>query len=73
LLGEVTELGGVLSPLNRRRTALRVAHRKALGRIPQRAEAVALAADRILWGGLHRNLMSEADKIQATADRDLQA
>jgi len=70
---ESAELGGSLAAIHRRRTALRVASRKALGCIPERAEAVALAADRILWGGLHRAVMAQADRIQATAAQDLEA
>jgi len=70
---EAAELGGSLAAINRRRGALRVARRKALGCIPERAEAIALAADRILWGGLHRAVMAQADKIQSGAAQDLEA
>ena len=66
-------LGGALAAISRRRTSLRVANRKALGSVPERAEAVALAADRMLHAGLHRALMAEADRIQALAAQDLEA
>jgi hypothetical protein len=75
--GEIGWLGALQSALTHRRSQLRAEARQSQGQPLERAEAIAVAVDRLVSGPLHARVMREADQIlhQSAKDleRDLQA
>jgi hypothetical protein len=69
--GQIAELGALLHVVNERRGQLRRAARLALGKMPERCEAIAGAVDSMVHGGLHHLLMKEAERILKRAAADL--
>lgn len=70
---QIAELGALLNCLQGRRGQLRAEARRAHGRVQERAEAIAAAVDLLVSGGLWKQLQAHADRILATAEKDLAA
>ncbi len=72
LNGEIAQLGALVSVLMGRRRTLRIRHRVALGCVPERSEAIALAVDSLIDGHLYRRIQAEADRLLKQAATDLE-
>lgn len=70
--GEMGWLGALQTALTQRRTQRRVEARQAQGKALERAEAIAVAVDRLVNGPLHARLMREADQILQQSAKDLE-
>lgn len=71
--GEIAELGALMHCLTSRRGQLRREARQANGQVQERAEAIAAAVDLLVSGGMWRKIQDHADRILATAEKDLAA
>lgn len=69
--GQISELGNLMAAIHERRAQLRAEYRRALGSVPERAEAIALAVDRVLSKRTWQLVQDEATAIQHRAEADL--
>lgn len=68
---QIKATGNLLGVVLARRGQLRTERRRALGQMPRRNDAIAMAVDTWLSGRAWRQVQKEADRILATAAMDL--
>jgi len=71
--GEIAELGALMHCFTNRRGQLRREARQANGQVQERAEAIAASVDLLVSGGMWKKIQDHADRILATAEKDLAA
>jgi hypothetical protein len=69
---QIKAAGNLLGAVLARRGQLRQQRRRALGQMPRRNDAIAMAVDSRLSGKAWQRVQEEADRILATAAKDLE-